>query len=93
MGSQCSKPALYVMYKGKSHTIKMSDFKHIKTVGDFLHHMKIGHNEWVVIEVTNGFVLDYVYEGSPFRIREMILVSPSDERRRITMTAAYRDSV
>lgn len=93
MGSSCSKPALYVIYKKKSHTIKMTDFKHIKTVGDFLRHMKIGRNEWVVIEVTEGFVLDYVYEGSPFRIREMTLVSPNDVRQRITMTAAYRDSV
>ena len=81
------------MYKGTSHTIKMSDFKHMKTVGDFLRHMKIGRNEWVVIEVTEGLVLDYVFEGSPFRIREMILVSPSDERRRISIKAAYRDSV
>ena len=81
------------MYKGESHTIKMNDFKHMKTVGDFLRHMKIGRNEWVVIEVTEGFVLDYVFEGSPFKIREMTLISPNSERRRISMTAAYRGSV
>lgn len=90
MGSSCSKPALYVMYKGESHTIKMNEFKKIKTVGDFLRHMKIGRNEWVVIEVVEGFVLDYVFEGSPFRIREMILISPNNERRRISIKAAYR---
>lgn len=90
MGLSCSKPAVYVTYKGTSHTIKMSDFKHIKTVGDFLRHLKIGRNEWVAIEVTEGLVLDYVYEKSPFIIREMTLISPSDRRQRIIMTAAYR---
>lgn len=90
MGSSCSKPAIYVMYKGASHTIKMSEFKKIKTVGDFLHHMKIGQHEWVVIEVINEHVIDYVFEGSPFKICEMTLISPSDKRQRISMKAAYR---
>lgn len=90
MGSSCSKPALYVIYKGVTHTIKMKDFRKMKTIGDFLQHMKIGRHEWVVIEVVNGLVIDYVYEGSPFRIREMTLISPSDTRQRISMKTAYR---
>ena len=62
----------------------------MKTIGDFLQHMKIGRHEWVVIEVVNELVIDYVYEGSPFRIREMTLISPSDTRQRISMKTAYR---
>ena len=90
MGSYCSKPALYVMYKGESITIMMDQFKKIKTVGDFLNHMKIDRSDWVVIEVTEGFVMDYVFENSPFRIREMTLISPSDRRSVISMQAVYR---
>jgi hypothetical protein len=67
----------------------MCHFKKIKTVGDFLNHMKIYDGEWTAIEVVNGFVLDYTFESSPFIIRDMTLISPTGSRSRISMKVAY----